>query len=312
MANSRSIKSTAIPGVNITLEELLRLQNTPLVTMKPAKVLALQSGQHLSRLRGRGMDFSEVRRYQSGDDIRHMEWRVTARTGNPHVKLYHEERERPVFLVVDFNPSMFFGTKVAFKSVIAARFAAMLGFSASHHGDRVGGVVYSGSEIKEIKPRARKQGVLPLLNTLSEFSFLHHQKDAATPMSEVLLQLRRVAKPGSLVFFLSDFNHFDTQAQAALSRLQRHTDIVAYLLSDCLEKTPPRAGHYPVTDGINEAIINTKDDGFCKHYSLVYQHKIEKIKPLFKPGQFIELGTDSDLQALLANAFVLTRLGVSR
>ncbi len=109
-------------GVTAELSELIALQRyAQKAHYYPVGRAAKGSGHHLSKLRGRGMDFSEVRNYQAGDEIRHMEWRVTARTGKPHIKLYQEERERPVVLVIDFNPSMYFGTRLAFKSVVAAQ-----------------------------------------------------------------------------------------------------------------------------------------------------------------------------------------------
>ncbi len=308
---SKSEKPLPTSGVTVSLEELLALQQLPVQTLKSTKILALRSGSHLSQLKGRGMDFSETRRYQAGDDIRHMEWRVTARSNSPHVKLYHEEKERPVFFVVDFNPSMFFGTKVAFKSVIAARFTAMLAFAASHHGDRVGGIVYSGKSIKKIKPKARKQGVLPLLNELSHFSEQLDLQTSTTPLSEVLKQLRMLAKPGSLIFLLSDFNCFDEPSRASLSRIQQHNDVFAYLISDPLEKTPPKAGIYPISDGKSEAYINTGDNALRKHYQSLYHKKLSIIAPLFKTGRLFEISTDSDIEQLLYNNYSLTRLGES-
>ncbi len=129
-------------GVSVELNELIALQRyARRVNYKPL-YSAVQAGNHLSKLRGRGMDFAEVRNYQAGDEIRHMEWRVTARTGRPHVKIYQEERERPVVILTDFNPSMYFGTRIAFKSVVAARMAAMIIWTAVKQGDRVGGLFF--------------------------------------------------------------------------------------------------------------------------------------------------------------------------
>nr|WP_241480308.1 DUF58 domain-containing protein [Legionella norrlandica] len=126
-------------GVIAELSELIDLRRyVHSVHYKP-QGRALRSGNHISKFRGRGMDFAEVRNYQAGDEIRHMEWRVTARTGRPHVKIYQEERERPVIMLVDFNPSMIFGTKIAFKSVVAARLASLLAWTVIKQGDRVGG-----------------------------------------------------------------------------------------------------------------------------------------------------------------------------
>lgn len=129
-------------GVIAELNELIDLRRYAQSIRYQPEGRAIRAGNHLSKLRGRGMDFAEVRNYQAGDEIRHMEWRVTARTGRPHVKIYQEERERPVVILADFNPSMIFGTRVAFKSVVAARLAAMLVWTVIKQGDRVGGVFF--------------------------------------------------------------------------------------------------------------------------------------------------------------------------
>lgn len=145
-------------GVTVQLDELIALRRyAQRVHYKPTGS-AIRAGNHLSKLRGRGMDFAEARNYQAGDEIRHMEWRVTARTGRPHVKLYQEERERPVVILSDFNPSMFFGTRLAFKSVIAARLAAMLAWTAIKQGDRVGGLFFQQKNIMNSLLAAEKQG----------------------------------------------------------------------------------------------------------------------------------------------------------
>lgn len=305
------VATTNLPGINVTLDELLQLEDPHLLTLKPPKVKALDSGHHISRIRGRGIDFSEVRNYQAGDDIRQMEWRITARTGQPHVKLYHEERERPVFLIVDFNESMFFGTKVAFKSVIAAKFATLLGFAASKLGDKVGGILFSGDEIKEFRPKARRQGILPIVKTLSDFSFKPNQTKTRL-MSDVLLQLRRVSKPGSLIFIISDFNHFDEDAKNMMQRLQKHCDIVGYHMIDPIEKNPPKPGSYAISDGTHEMRIDTSKDSFRKKYRQFYQSKLKRLTPLFQPGHFIEMSQAADLTLMAQQAFTLTHRGLAR
>ncbi len=295
------------PGVNVTLDELLALNHKNGLYLKPTRVISDNAGHHLSKVRGRGMEFSEIRGYQAGDDIRQMEWRVTARTGKPHIKLYQEEKERPVYLVVDFNPSMFFGTKQAFKSVVCARLAAMLAFSASHHGDKVGGIIFSGDKISELKPKARKQGLLPLLKTLSDFSF--NMPQSAKPLSEVLLSIRRVAKPGSLIIILSDFNLLDEEAKALIARLNRNSDVIGFHIADVIEKTAPLPGYYAMTNGDEELILNTRDKNLRQRYQLLYQDKIQLLKPLFKSQFFFELTTETDLSTLVLDNLMRSSFG---
>lgn len=159
-----------VDGVIAELNELINLRRYAQYARYQPEGLAIRSGNHISKVRGRGMDFSEVRHYQAGDEIRHMEWRVTARTGRPHVKIYQEERERPVVILTDFNPSMIFGTRIAFKSVVAARLAALLAWTVIKQGDRVGGVFFSATQHSEFTPKARDLSMLPMLAALSRYT----------------------------------------------------------------------------------------------------------------------------------------------
>lgn len=289
-------------GISVTVKELLSYQRCFLKKVPPKKSLAQQAGQHTSSFRGRGMDFSEVRNYQAGDDIRQMEWRVTARTGKAHVKLYHEEKERSVFIVTDFNPSMFFGSRVAYKSVIASRFAAMLGFAASHNGDKVGGIAFSGDASNDIRPRARKQGILPLVQALSQFSICPSK--SVEQLERVLAQLRHIVKPGALIFILSDFENIGGATDAYLQRLSLRADIISYMISDPLERKAPAPAHYAITNGVNEAIFDTTSTDVQKLYQQHYQEKLFKMQKIMKAGKLIELSTDDDLEQHLQGAFL--------
>jgi uncharacterized protein (DUF58 family) len=200
-------------GVSVSLRDLLALRGEAgrLDLVTRGKILATRSGGHLSRFRGRGMEFDESRVYQPGDDARNMDWRVTARAGTPHVKLFREERERPLWLLVDQGPSMRFGTRVAFKSVVAAQAAALLAWAAADRGDRVGGLVFDEQGRFEHRPAARTQGLLPLLQALAgggRAAGVAGLGDVAAAAD----QLVHLARPGSLIFILSDFNQSDPGA----------------------------------------------------------------------------------------------------
>ena len=284
-------------GIIAELNELIRLKQYASGIYQPQKSRAMTAGQHNSNLRGRGMDFDEVRTYQAGDDIRHMEWRVTARTGCAHVKLYHEERERPVIIVVDFNPSMYFGTKIAFKSVIASRLAALLAWTSVAHGDRVGGIIFNGNKHIELKPRGRKYGVLPFLNHLSEFTKLTPSTDQARPLSDVLTRLRYIAKPGSLIFLISDFENYDKESERHLSRLRLHTDFIAYQVNDLIEIEPPPPERYVMTDGKSEVIVDTQKASIRNQYQLLVKQKRDYLSKIFIKYQIplIRLTANDDL-----------------
>ncbi|VAW90355.1 hypothetical protein PA3071 [hydrothermal vent metagenome] len=237
------------------------------LSLNALKVRAAQSGQYLSSFRGRGMEFDEVRPYQAGDDVRTLDWRVMARTGKPHTKLFREERERAVLLWVDSRRSMFFATRGAFKSVVAARAAVLLGWAAVAQGDRIGGLIFSEQQHEELRPQGSKHAVLHLIQRMVKQEQLaweqakaatQHNSDVASDAAvQSLLRLRRVARPGSLVVLLSDFRDVEERSELHLAQLARHNDVVMFFIYDELESTLPPAGLYRVGDGEQAVTLDT-------------------------------------------------------
>jgi len=237
------------------------------LSLSALKVRAAQSGQYLSSFRGRGMEFDEVRPYQAGDDVRTLDWRVMARTGKPHTKLFCEERERAVLLWVDSRSSMFFATRGAFKSVVAARAAALLGWAAVTQGDRIGGLIFSEQQHEELRPQGSKHAVLHLIQRLVKQEQLawaqaqersqNSDREASDAAVQSLLRLRRVTRPGSLVVLLSDFRDVDERSELHLSQLARHNDVVMFFIYDELESTLPPAGLYRVGNGGETVTLDT-------------------------------------------------------
>lgn len=255
-------------GLIVTLEELIALKRYPRRSHDALRGLAQQAGHHLSRLRGRGMDFSETRHYQAGDDIRHMEWRVTARTGSPHIKLYEEEKERPVMIVVDFSPSMYFGTRGAFKSVVAAKLAALIAWTVIRQGDRVGALLFSAKHHNEFTPKSRDSGVLPLMAALSDYTAKLDMAELSSTvcLSDELQRLRRVTRPGSVVVLISDFYQMNTDCEKQLQRLSAHNDVIAWHVCDALECAPPKPGLYAMSNGQQQILLDTRDKRIYQDY----------------------------------------------
>lgn len=294
-------------GVYAELNELIDLRRYAQKLQCQPKSRALVAGNHASKVRGRGMDFSEVRHYQAGDEIRHMEWRVTARTGRPHIKLYQEAKERPVVILVDFNPSMIFGTRIAFKSVIAARFAALIAWTATKLGDRVGGFFFSAAEHIEFIPRGRESAVLPLLASLSHYTQQTQVQRNQTPrpLSDALVRLHRVLRPGSLLILISDFYSFDKDCERHLHRLHAHNDIFAYRICDYLELTPPKPQFYPITDGQQERMLDTRNDAVTMAYAQYCQQRKEQLKDQFQrlQIQYKQVDAQTNLSQLVSQIF---------
>ncbi len=230
--------------VRVSLPSLIRLTQAALgLKLGPTGIRAMQGGNYLSSFKGRGMEFDETRPYTQGDDVRSLDWRVTARTGKTHTKLFREERERPVFLSVDARAAMFFATRGVFKFVQAARLAALTAWSAQRHGDRVGGQVFTEKGGIEVKPEHGRRAVLHLLQQLVDAS-PSAEGLSGNGLDEALARLVHHARPGSLVFVFSDFRGLGEAGRFSLLRLRRHCDVALAFLSDPLESQLPEKGHY--------------------------------------------------------------------
>ena len=273
--------------VNVSLKSLIGLHHgAESLSLKPTKIRALQSGGYVSPFKGRGMEFDEVRPYMAGDDVRTLDWRVTARTGKPHTKMFREERERAVLLWVDLQRSMHFATQGAFKSVRAAQAAALLGWAAVHHGDRLGGLIFDEQQHFELRPKRGKPSLLHFCKRLaSHSSWLNMQTDvdavkAQQALNQSLGRLRRVAQPGSLIFLFSDFISFDEQTNAHLAQLSRHNDLVLISITDPLEEKLPPAGQYRVSDGQGFLNMDTAVKQVREHYQQRFVTRHEQLQQL--------------------------------
>jgi uncharacterized protein (DUF58 family) len=277
-------KITRPQEVSINLADLIALRGESRgFSLRPGQIRAAQSGGYRSRVRGRGMEFAEVRCYQQGDDVRSIDWRVTARQGKPHTKLFQEERERAVLLAVDYRRPMFFATRGSFKAVQASKLAALLAWRSLQQGDRVGAFLFSEERQCELRPQLGKAGVLNLLRQMVADPAwqrpLHHPFEPQQRLAQTLMRLRRVARPGSLILLLSDFSQWDEQVEKQLSLLSRHNDLGLIFCHDPLEAELPPAGSYRVSDGKNDLTMSTLDrsgrdhyrDKFVKHLQTIEQ-----------------------------------------
>ncbi|SRR5690554_5183953 len=267
----------------ISLDELarLRFQARSLKLRPDRRALKQTAGIHLSRFRGRGIDFAEVRQYQPGDDIRTIDWRVTARRGKPHTKLFQEERERPVLLLVDQSLSQFFGSQLAFKSVRAAELAGLIAWTAIQRGDRVGGLVFSDFGRQELRPGRSQKEVLRFLKLLHAFNRQLNLDKLSQPvnfdLNQALAEMRRIAKPGSLIFVISDFQDQNEETRRHLHLLARHNDLIALCTYDPLEISLPSSGVYSISDGQQSLRINANDNRLRNAYRNSYEDNLKQL-----------------------------------
>ncbi len=276
--------------------------------------LSALAGPYRASFRGRGMDFEEVRNYQPGDDVRSIDWRVTARTGDAHTKVFREERERPVFILADQRQPMYFGSQRCFKSVLAAEVAGLLAWSALKQNDRVGGLVMGSDDVYEVKPKRSKSSVLRFLHSVHEQNHALSAQRAIsnehkTRLSSALEDSRRLNKPGSAIFIISDFHDFDEKSSKQLFHLAQHNEVTAFMVFDQMERQLPPAGSYEVTDGTSKGLLNTQSEQTRTKYQQFFTRWQNDLQNnLAKSGvPLVALETGCDALAELRKYYTLQR-----
>ncbi|NND33055.1 MAG: DUF58 domain-containing protein [Saprospiraceae bacterium] len=238
----------------------------------------LFSGEYHSAFKGRGMSFSEVRDYQYGDDVRNIEWNVTARTGHPHIKVFEEERELTVMLLVDISPSAGFGTQMYVRRDLITEISAVLAFSAINNNDKVGLILFGEQIELYIPPKKGKKHILRIIRELIDGRAMSE----STNISHALEYFNNIVKKKSICFLLSDFfaPHFDQPLQIAA----RKHDIIGLHLYDPFEKSLPRAGLLQVMDAEtgSRQIIDTSDKATRRHHETAFAEKEQRLNDLFK------------------------------
>lgn len=291
---AQQLQALMTDGVTLSIDELLPYQNkSSLINLAPRQPLhGKMSGNYLARSKGRGMEFDEVRHYQMGDDIRSIDWRVTARTGITHTKLFKEEVERPVIIATDLNHTMFFGSQLLFKSIQAAHLASLLAWHSKNRGDRIGGIVFNEQQHIELKPRSRQQGVLHYLHALCQ---LHEnpcmsvdKETALTTFEKNCARLRQISKPGSLVYLITDAYQLSEDCIRHLVLISQHCELVVCLVSDPLEHQLPTnitKSTVSITDGVTRQDITLGDKKSARHYQqLSAELSLKKSQLLMKAG----------------------------
>ncbi|VAW51378.1 hypothetical protein PA3071 [hydrothermal vent metagenome] len=277
----------------------LRLQANQL-SLNKSKIHAKQGGAYLSSFKGRGMEFDESRIYQAGDDIRNIDWRVTARTGTAHTKIFREERERPTLLWLDLNQSMMFATRNKFKAVIATEIATLIAWSAAKNNDRVGGLIFSADDHLELKPRRGKTAALDFIGRVTKHNAWNIDADTHSEinrnMSSAVSRLRKVSHPGSLIFMISDFRDMDKKTFSHIANIAKHNDIILIKISDPIEAELPTAGNYKLTDGLNTLQIQTSSKKTRREYQQRYADNNNQLENFCRQHRihFIQISTAED------------------
>lgn len=272
----------------ITLDELVSLRHWPPARGNKRERMAIREGHHLSHIRGRGMEYDDVREYQPGDDIRHIDWRLMARTGTAHTKLYHEERERPVFVLCDLRDAMHFATRGHFKSVLAAYASAMVMWTTLANGDRVGGSILQPSTEALFKPSNNRQQVMQMISALSQSFIAPTPSDTPSAsakslqtlsLAEQIIQIEPRLISGTLVYLFSDFQDADPVLQQHLMRLAQRCELKLVMISDPLETHLPSGNAYRFRGAGREVMVDA-DQHQQASYLSQFQQRLDQLEQL--------------------------------
>jgi len=276
-------KAAAVPGIYVDLESLIALEHKARgVSFLPRQpVHSLLAGRYASRMRGRGLNFEEIRDYRPGDDVRTIDWKVTARLQTAHVRVFNEERDRAGLLVVDQRLAMFFGTRLAMKSVTAAEAAAIGAWRILGAGDRVGAIVFNDRDLAEVRPRRSRRTVLRLLDAVvSQNQALGVGRGivpAPAMLNRALTAAQRLAPHDGIVVVISDFDGADTDTRGIVSALAHHNDVVAVLVHDPTQSELPSSARMTVSDGELQISLDTGRDGVRKNVLEMSQARLRDV-----------------------------------
>jgi uncharacterized protein (DUF58 family) len=269
------VAADGVAGISLRRLIACRAEARRLGIAVRGRVLATRAGSHLSPFRGPGVDYDESRVYVPGDDPRTMDWRVTARAARAHVKVFREERERPVWLLVDQRAGMHFGTRIAFKSVIAARAAALIGWAAVERGERVGGLVFDEATHVHQRPAPRQHALLALLRSLSSAP-APARESGFRGLADAVEQLLRLPFAGGTLFVVSDFAGADADA-GWLERLTQRADVALVAVHDPIEETAPPPGRWPVLVPGGRRLLDTRSAGRRAWYERGFRRRRERL-----------------------------------
>jgi uncharacterized protein (DUF58 family) len=270
-------------GVYADRDELMRLRfkASGFSFLPRQPIHSILSGRHASRLRGRGLNFEELRGYLRGDDPRHIDWKVTARTGKPHVRVYTEEKDRTVWLLVDQRMNMFFGSRRRMKSVVAAEAAAVAAWRVLSQGDRVGALVFDDSELRVIEPLRSEQRVAQILDCVIEKNHALSARSGIVPnrgmLNRALRRACELVRHDSLVSLVSDAAGIDQETTRCVTRLTAHNDVLFAFIYDPLERAFPDAGRLTFTDGQTQVEVNTAERKLREAYQADFERRLQRM-----------------------------------
>ncbi len=297
----------------ISLNELLRQEHLARgfsFLANKQRVRSILGGKHASKLRGRGLDFEEVRNYVPGDDIRNIDWKVTARTQKTHSRVYSEEKEKPALIVVDQSKSMFFGSRRKTKAVVAAEIAALAAFRVLKEGDRVGGVIFADNGIDVIFPKRDRKNILRFLEKIVQRNrelIDSEPVEFDRALTETLGKVKNIVTHDFMVILISDFHRYSPELIKFLTRISQHNDLILAKIYDPLEKEMPKK-KLIAGDGNKQLELDGEDTLLRNKFDQVFDEDFERFKEQMKKHRVPVFAintvedTDKQLKEILKNS----------
>lgn len=293
--NSKAEEANVYTGLAVSTEELIAQQQyLPYLGFKQNFKTSMQAGDVKSAFKGRGMEFEEVREYIFGDDVRDIDWRVTARRQEPYTKIFNEEKDREITVLLDFSASMVFGTKNELKSVTAAKIAALLGWRTIKNKDRFGLLLYNGKGTVYFKPQNNIANLMSVFNKIAAQSREILENNFDGDISEALKYLEYRQKGAGTLFIISDFHNFTAEKFQKIAALSRRQKIYCLNVFDVIEELPPIDGVYAAQYETDKIVFDSGNNEFKSAYRQYFFFKRENLKnncQKFRCG-YTEIRTD--------------------
>ncbi len=289
-------------GLYASLEELMAMRQSAAYvrSIRKKKSYSHQSGDIKSAFKGRGMELEEVRAYSFGDDVRDIDWRITARKEQPYTKVFNEEKDHEIYVWLDLSGQMLFGTKKELKSVTAAKLASLLGWVSLENKDRFGCVIYDGRNTYVFKPQNNRAQLMAILKKTAQVSEeILSRKDQGEKEGHLrsLKMLEQSVKNRASVFLLSDFNFLDEAEKLQLAALARKTELFLINVFDVLEELPPKSGEYMAQYEGKRLIFDTNSKVYQKDYRTYFAQKRKNLQDFCRRVgcKLIDFRTDMDV-----------------
>lgn len=293
-----------LKGLCVRMDELVSLKKyLPYIRRRHNNITSYQAGDIRSAFKGRGMELEEVRAYGYGDDVRDIDWRVTARKGDVYTKVFAEEKDREVYAVLDLSPYMVFGTKKELKSVSAAKLAALLGWQSLLNKDRFGLILFDGKNSRFFKPQNNQRNLMAIFKAIADASMATLQESAETrednisDLSVPLQFLQYNLKSKAQIFIISNYNHISDDTKKTVVALNRRCRVYCVNVYDLLEEMAPEDGEYSAEYEGQKLIFNTFSPDFKKAYAEYFAEKRKNMEDFCRRlgCHYINIRTDRPL-----------------